>query len=201
MLFSFLPEKCLWNVETLRVLYPKDFLNHSLFFLLSNQPCPLCRGYHTASHRSLPGQWQVTIYQAERENLLYPNWPAVFTHRSNMEKQIRIEISTSVSGTNATQMVPSPPWGPSSTKLPVVLARTFLQSYLLLRARRHHGLMLSSSCSEISPLFLLKDWLFWSEFNSVTPWFLISGSRGPPAKSASRKETAVDSSCAPYREC
>lgn len=156
----------------LRTLWP--ILYTSLNFIcFPNQSCPVCRGYHTASHKSLPGQWQLTMYQAERENLSYPNWPAVFTNRSNTERQVRIDVSTSVSGTNARQMVPSPPWDPSSTMLLVVLARTFLQSYLFLRTRRHHGWVFSSSCSEISPLFLLKDWLFQSEFHSVTPWFLM----------------------------
>lgn len=110
----------------------------------------------------------VPMRQAESANLLYPNLPSVFKHRSNTERQMGFDVSTYISGMNTAQMVPSPPQDTSNTMLLVVLTRTCLPNSLFLRARGHHGWMLPSTCSETSPHFLLKVCLFQSGFNSNT---------------------------------
>lgn len=106
-----------WESYILRTFYPS--LYTALSFISSpDQPCPACREYHTAS-KSLRGLWELTVHQAEKANLLYPNLSAFFTYRSSKERQIGIDVSTCIT----TQVVPSPPWVSSNMMLLMVLVK------------------------------------------------------------------------------
>lgn len=171
MLFSSFPERYLplspwsdgnvstadlWNGETFSMLCAKGFLSHfytSLSFICSpNWPCPACKEY-----RSLPQacSWAVTAAHARSRDVPKPN--------SCLHTQIQHGEAEQDWCLNLYQWQRCSADGTLTSfgfweQMVLVLARTWLGSWLFLGARGHHGWDFSSMWSGASPLFLLKDW-------------------------------------------